>query len=196
VSEPELATIRCAAEAGDNGARTRLFTLLYQELRRMAQRELRRGSAATLSPTTLLHETFLNISQRESLAFTDASQFMSYAARAMRGLIVDYVRRRQTTKRGGMLRITALPTELPYAVDSDPALSRIEELNHALDELALVDPRLAECVDLKFFCGFTFWQIAQFKRVSERTVRRQWSKARVLLNALIVESEESCQAPP
>jgi RNA polymerase sigma factor (TIGR02999 family) len=189
--EPELATIRYAAEAGDRRAGDRLFTLLYEELRRMAQRELRRGSATTLSPTTLLHETFLNISQRETLAFAHAGQFMSYAARAMRGLIIDHVRRRQTTKRGGQLQITSLPTELPGVLESDPALARIDDLNRALDALALVDSRLAECVDLKFFCGFSFGQIAEFRRVSERTVRRDWSKARVLLNALILEPEES-----
>lgn len=196
MSETELATMRYAAEAGDARARDRMFTVLYEELRRMAQRELQRGSSATLSPTTLLHETFLNISQRESLAFADTGQFMSYAARAMRGLIIDYVRRRQTTKRGGQLQITALPTELPHVVENDPALARIEELNRALDSLAAVDPRLAECVDLKFFCGFSFGQIAQFRHVSERTVRRDWNKARLLLNTLIVEADEPCQQPP
>src|SRR5687768_12182685 len=102
-----------AAETGNVEASRRLFTMLYDELHRMAQRELRRGSAVTLSPTTLLHETYLSISQRESVTFADRERFMSYAARAMRGLLIDYMRTRQAQKRGGEFEITSLPTDLP-----------------------------------------------------------------------------------
>jgi DNA-directed RNA polymerase specialized sigma24 family protein len=92
MSEITFAEVVHAAEVGAPKARDQLFVLLYDALRQMAQRELRRGGGVSLTPTTLLHETYLNISQRESVAFSDRGQFMSYAARAMRGLIVDYLR--------------------------------------------------------------------------------------------------------
>jgi RNA polymerase sigma factor (TIGR02999 family) len=181
------------AAKGDGRAPDQLFTMLYQQLWRMAHRELRRGAALTLSPTTLLHETFLNISQRESVAFVDGGQFMSYAARAMRGLIVDYLRNRHAQKRGGDFEIVTLPTELPHAQQEDAEGSEIEKLNAALESLARIDGRLAECVDLKFFCGFSFHEIAQLRDVSERTVQRDWDKARILLNRLINAQEDQLQ---
>jgi RNA polymerase sigma factor (TIGR02999 family) len=196
VSEVSFATIRYAAEAGDAQARSELFGVLYKELRRMARREVRRGAALTLSPTTLLHETFLNISQRETLAFADRSQFMCYAARAMRGLVIDYLRSRRAMKRGGDLVIASLPEELPWALADEGAAKRIEELNLALETLASVDAQLAECVDLKFFCGFSFSEIGRLRNVSERTVRREWTKARVLLNNLMIEEGDACLTPP
>ena len=173
-----------AAENGGRQARDGLFAALYDELHRMAQRELRRNSAATLSPTTLLHETFLNVAQRESAAFSDRPRFMAYAARAMRGLLIDYLRNRKAQKRGGNFEITSLPTELPRGSEPD---NDIEHLSEALDTLAKIDSRLAECVDLKFFCGFSFNDIAQMRDVSERTVQRDWDKARLLLNRLITD---------
>jgi RNA polymerase sigma factor (TIGR02999 family) len=193
VPETGLITLVYAAEAGDARARNQLFTLLYKDLRRMAQRHLRAGRPMTLSPTTLLHETFMNISQRESLAFADRGQFMSYAARAMRGLIIDYLRRGQATKRGSAYEITSLPTDLPHSPPLDQSWTRIEQLNDALESLATIDARLAECVDLKFFCGFSFEEIAKFRNSSQRTVRRDWDKARLLLSDLMSDQEDSCQ---
>jgi RNA polymerase sigma factor (TIGR02999 family) len=180
----ELAEVIQSAEMGDVDARDRLFTTLYDELRRMAQRELRRGGGLTLSPTTLLHETFLNVSQRESLAFASYGQFMSYAARAMRGLVINYIRDRRAQKRGGGFQITSLATDPPAAPD-DISTQQVEKLNEALQLLEKVDARLAECIDLKFFCGHSFEEIASFRKVSERTVRRDWEKARLLLNGLM-----------
>ena len=162
--------------------REKLFGSLYSELHRMAQHELRRNAAVTLSPTTLLHETYLNLSQRQSLDFPDRARFMAYASRAMRGLLIDYVRSRQAQKRGGGFAITSLPTELPQAQAADVEL---EKLSAALESLAAMDARLAQCVDLKFFCGFSFVDIAEMWSVSERTVQRDWDKARVLLNRLL-----------
>jgi RNA polymerase sigma factor (TIGR02999 family) len=164
--------------------RDRLFETLYGELHRAAQRELRRNTAATLSPTTLLHETWLSLSGANDAAFADRTKFMAYAARAMRGLLIDYVRTRQAQKRGGEFEITTLPAELPHA-DEDIEL---EKLGTALDELSKVDARLAQCVELKFFCGFSFAEIAELWGVSERTVQRDWDKARVLMNRYITDS--------
>jgi RNA polymerase sigma factor (TIGR02999 family) len=170
-----------AIETAGGESREHLFETLYAELHRAAQRELRRNAAVTLSPTTLLHETYLSMSSGGGAAIGDRAQFMAYAARAMRGLLIDYLRNRQAQKRGGQFEITTLPTELPHA---DPDVA-IEEFGGAIDELARVDARLAQCVDLKFFCGFSFAEIAELWDVSERTVKRDWDKARVLLHRLL-----------
>lgn len=183
MSETELATLLRTADGASAQQREQLFAALYQELHHMAQRELRRNAAVTLSPTTLLHEAYLNISQRDSAPFTDRARFMAYAARAMRGLLIDYLRSRQAQKRGGEFTITSLTTEGPEL----PADSDMKRLGDALDELAVVEPRLAECVDLKFFCGFSFLDIASMRSVTERTVRRDWEKARILLHQLLDE---------
>lgn len=170
-----------------------LLTVLYAELRRMAQRELRRNGGLTLSPTTLLHETFLNIAQRDAMIFPDRARFMAYAARIMRGLVIDYIRNRSTQKRGSEFDFVPLTSELSDALEDSPNAGNVlaDRLNEALDTLAKLDPSLAECVDLKFFCGLSFSEIAQMREVSERTVRRDWVKARVLLNRLLNESQES-----
>ena len=193
--EISFAELVHAAEVGAPKARDKLFVLLYDRLRQMAQRELRRGAAVSLTPTTLLHETYLNISQRESVAFSDRGQFMCYAARAMRGLIVDYLRSRHAQKRGGEFRITSLPTELPHAPEELEGESlRADALNDALESLEKIDERLAQCVDLKFFCGFSFIEIARLHEVSERTVQRDWDKARLLLRRIIAGQEPDCRA--
>jgi len=197
MSEVTFAEVVHAAEVGAPKARDQLFVLLYDALRQMAQRELRRGSGLSLTPTTLLHETYLNISQRESVAFSDRGQFMSYAARAMRGLIVDYLRSRHAQKRGGEFKITSLPTELPHVSEElDGQSLRVEDLNDALGSLEKIDARLAQCVDLKYFCGFSFNEIARLREVSERTVQRDWDKARLLLRRIIGEREPDCEAVP
>lgn len=171
-----------AADAGDGAARERLFVTLYHELHRMASREVHRNAGLSLSPTTLLHETFLNISSRESAQFADKRRFMAYAGRAMRGLVIDYLRRGAAKKRGSEFEITAVPEESLRVGGEDIA---IERLRDALEVLMQIDTRLAECVDLKFFCGFSFGEIAELWEVSERTVQRDWDKARLLLNRLL-----------
>jgi len=172
------------AESGDPNAGEKLFVALYDELHRMASRELRRNVAVTISPTTLLHETYLNVSGRESAEFVDRQKFMAYAARAMRGLIIDYMRRGNAQKRGGAFEFTSLQDGLPIAGEEQGSLD-VEHLREALEALGSVDARLAECVDLKFFCGFSFGDIANLWEVSERTVQRDWDKARLLLSRLI-----------
>jgi RNA polymerase sigma factor (TIGR02999 family) len=170
-----------ALDTGEQEAREHLFTVLYDRLHRMAQRELRFHSSVTLSATTLLHETFLNLSQRESAAYFGRSGFLVYAARAMRGLVIDYLRGRQAQKRGSEFDITSLSTSVEGSAD-DVHERQIEHLNEALQALERVDVRLAECVDLKYFCGLSLIEIARMRNVSERTVQRDWYKARVLLN--------------
>jgi RNA polymerase sigma factor (TIGR02999 family) len=178
------------SNAGDAEAREHLFTVLYDKLHRMAQRELRFHSSVTLGATTLLHETFLNLSQRESAAYFDRSGFLVYAARAMRGLVIDYLRGRQAQKRGSGFDITSLSTNLEGGADEDHK-RQVEHLGEALKALERVDFRLAECVDLKFFCGLSLMEIARIRNVSERTVQRDWQKARVLLNRFMTSDSAS-----
>jgi RNA polymerase sigma factor (TIGR02999 family) len=165
--------------------RDELFKTLYAELHRVAQRELRKNAAVPLSPTTLLHETFLSLSRSEGAAFPDRARFMAYAACAMRGLLIDYLRTRQAQKRGGQFEITSLPTEFQAGTEAIEA----QKLGSALDELSKFNPRLAECVDLKFFCGLSYADIAQLWDVSERTVQREWEKARIILFRLMKDAE-------
>jgi len=159
-----------------------LFAALYRELRGLARRELARsGPGASLGVTSLLHEAYLDIAQREGVAFPDRARFLTYAARVMRGLIIDGLRRRQARKRGGDFEITSIDgKDMGNAAPASDA-EEIERLGRALDELAAVEPEIANVVDLKFFCGFTFTEIASLRGVSERTVQRHWDKARIYL---------------
>jgi RNA polymerase sigma factor (TIGR02999 family) len=175
------------AEQGDPLARQQLFALLYDELHRVAQRELKaRGGALGLSPTTVLHESYLSFFGRDSTSFATRAQFLAYAARAMRGLIIDYARNRHAQKRGGAFEITSLPTEIPEQLVDDRELARVGE---ALDALLVIDSALGELVELKFFCGFSFAEIAALRGSSERTVQRDWAKARILLHREMTASE-------
>jgi RNA polymerase sigma factor (TIGR02999 family) len=167
-----------AGEGGSKPAADALFSALYSELRRLAKRELaRHGAPITLGATSLLHKAYLEFADRTGAVFADRNGFMGYAARVMRGLIIDYARTRRALKRGGQFEITAIESDVEAATD-DHELSRISD---ALDELAKVEPLLAELVDLKFFCGFSFGEIAAMRDVSERTIQRQWEKARIYL---------------
>jgi RNA polymerase sigma factor (TIGR02999 family) len=178
--KPTLSTLVESFETGNRGEADALFATLYRELHRMARRELaKRGSGTTLGATTLLHEAYLDISLRDRTAFPDRNRFMAYASRVMRGLIIDYARNRHADKRGGLFEITSIGTEGAELIPDSRELTRISD---ALDELATVDPRLAQVVDLKFFCGFSFGEIAAMQTVSERTVQRDWEKARIYLH--------------
>ena len=160
-----------------------LFDTLYSELHRLARRELyRRGRIGGLGVTTLLHEAYLTMSAKEGAVFLDRPRFMAYAARVMRGLIIDDVRRRRSHKRGGLHEITSLRTDHVESV-ADP--NALEKIGDALDELAKAEPELAEIVDLKFFCGFSFAEIAAMRGVSERTIQRAWEKGRLYLHHAI-----------
>lgn len=169
-----------AAEQGDSSAAQLLFAALYSELHRIAQRELaRQGMPVTLSATTLLHEAYLDMASRKGPSFPDRARFMGYAARVMRGLIIDHARNRHAQKRGGQFEITSLRTGVGENILDHHELSRLSD---ALDELAKLDASLAEIVDLKFFCGFSFAEIAAMRGVAERTVQRKWEKARIYLH--------------
>ena len=176
------------ADAGDGAAANELFAALYRELHAIAERELRRGgSDLTLGTTNLLHEAYLNIANQEGVRFPDRPRFLAYACRAMRGLMIEYVRRRQAKKRGGEFHITSVTGDV--ASDDDIAAAEpLERLAGALDTLGEVEPSLAQLVDLHFFCGFSLGEIAAIRSVSERTVQRDWRKARLLLHRTLQDA--------
>ena len=177
-----LSSLFVSAEQGDPAAADVLFATLYDELHRLARRELARRGSGTLGATTVLHEAYLDISGRERTTFPDRNRFMAYASRVMRGLIVDYARRRHAQKRGGLFEITAVDSGVGE-VGFDAG--QLGDLSEALEGLHAADPRLARVVDLKYFCGFSFAEIGAMLDVSERTAQRDWEKARIYLHRVL-----------
>ncbi len=181
--DTSIAALIEAADRGDASAAAPLFEALYAELHRLARRELARHAqpVASLGATTLLHEAYLDMAAREA-SFPDRPRFMSYAARVMRGLIIDHARHHKAQKRGGLFEITSLRTDAADGGVDERESARLSRIGDALDELARTDAALAEVVDLKFFCGFSFAEIAAMQGVTERTIQRRWEKARLFLH--------------
>lgn len=180
--EADLVGLLHRASGSDPAAADQLFALLYDELHRLAERHLRRGNAGlTLGTTTLVHEAYLSMAGRSDIAFPDRERFFAYASRAMRGLVIDYARRRCAKKRGRQFEIT-LTADEGQAAGAVEDTTDLPALGDALTELATLDAKLAELVDLHFFGGFSLVEIAEFRGVAERTVQRDWRKARMLLH--------------
>lgn len=185
---PTITALIASTEGGDRKAADALFAALYAELHELARRKLAGAdSRLTLGPTTLLHEAYLDIAQREGAVFPDRGRFLGYAAKVMRGVIIDYARSHGAQKRGGASAAVTLDEETAVAADGGD----LAEIGAALEDLSAVDPPLADIVDLKFFCGFSFAEIAQMRGVSERTVQRHWEKARMYLRRKIEENAQT-----
>ena len=163
---------------GRREAFDQILPLVYQELRRAARRELAVRPSDTLSTTALVHELYLKFSRAQRADWRNRSHFLSVAAVAMRHILVDRARRRTAEKRGGPQRQVTLDDNL---IAADSQAESLLELHEALDQLALLDPRLARVVECRFFGGMTEQETADALRVTERTVRRDWIKARALL---------------
>ncbi len=178
-----MSTVHAEAVAptpGRPGHADALFESLYDDLRRLARREVwRNGARDFVGTRTLVHEAWLEISRRHALAFDEPGKFLAYATQTMRGLVIDRVRAHHAQKRGGGLDITALDT---HAAEQAMQPDQLDHVSEAIDALAATEPQLAQVVDLKFFCGFTLAEIARMLDVSERTVQRQWEKARLMLH--------------
>jgi RNA polymerase sigma factor (TIGR02999 family) len=180
---PTIPSLFDAAERGDGGATDALFAVLYSELHILAKRELaKQGAPVSIGATTLLHQAYIDMAARDGVSFPDRARFMGYAARVMRGLIVDHARGRRAQKRGGQFHITSMPTD---ATESLVDERQLIEVGAALDELATMEPDLAAIVDLRFFCGFTLEEAAALQGINERTARRRWERARVYLHRRI-----------
>jgi len=163
----------------DPGALGRVFTLLYDELRRLAKANVGSGEK-TLSPTVLIHEAYLRLLGNAQLALNDRHHFLACAARAMRVIWVDNVRRRTALKRGGPNE--DLPLDLAELVPAPLQLSgELLSLDEALNRLDTLNPRQREVVELRYFGGLEFAEIAQLLECSERTAKREWERARAFL---------------
>lgn len=175
----EMTVLLSAVRAGQPGAVDALVALTYKEIHDLAHQRLRRNAAITLLDTTsLVHECYLRLVQLGELKVADRTHFIAYAARAMRSIVIDLARQRQADRRGGGATDLTVDTSIAEREDTDEVI-RIDE---ALAELSTVDPRLAGVVELKYFGGLTHDEIAQVLGVNERTVRRDWEKARLFLH--------------
>ena len=179
----DVTQILSQIESGDPSAAAELLPLVYSELRRLAGAKLAdENPGQTLQATALVHEAYLRlVDVDQARRWNSRVHFFRAAAEAMRRILVDHARRKRSLKRGGEFKITSASGEEPSPDDSVSPES-LENLSSALDELASVDPQLAQLVDLHFFCGFTLVELAQMRGVSERTVQRDWRKARLLLH--------------
>lgn len=182
-SAPErLTELVSRMQRGDRNARDALFAAAYQDLRRMAHSRLHDGGRNTVLDTTaLVHESYLRLSQSHGLDFPDRARFLAYAGHVMRSVIVDLVRQAASERHGGQVQhvtLTGDAVERAALPASDEHILRVHE---ALAELQAVDPRLVQVVELRYFAGLSDLEIAQALGVTDRTVRRDWAHARLLL---------------
>jgi RNA polymerase sigma factor (TIGR02999 family) len=185
----DITVLLDAAREGDRGALDRVLATLYQELHSMARRQLAgQQHGHTLDATALVHEAYLKLIGRGdgSAKFDDRAHFFAYAASAMRSVIVDYARQRLAQKRGGDLhRVTDLPEDIEGGLRLDEDMLGLDT---ALNRLTTVDPRLTQVVELRYFAGLSELEIAALMQRSERSVRRDWQKARMFLLASLQEA--------
>src|SRR5688572_27799644 len=169
------------AQLGDEAALKVVFDTTYEELRTQARARLRRGARNTLLDTTsLVHEAYLRFANSGRLHIGDREHFLRYASHVMRSVIVDFVRERRAERRGGDAPHVTLNSELgngTSAADEEEILG----VHEALEELARVDARLVQVVEMRYFAGMTETEIAAALGINDRTVRRDWQKARLLL---------------
>ena len=173
-----------AVNAGQAGAQDALFAATYSELRKLARSRLRDGGRNTLLDTTaLVHESYLRFLNVGQLRSEDRRAFFAYASRVMRSVIIDAVRERQAERRGGDLQRLTLNTQVS---DSLPAgEDELLQVHEALEALAEAEPRLAKVVEMRYFGGYSEAEIAEALDITDRTVRRDWDKARMLLGAML-----------
>ena len=183
---PEVTALLQRARAGDGQALGDAYAAVYEELKRAARLQLRRGRGP-LETTALVHEAYLKLIGRGTGAaqFDDRAHFFAYAASAMRSVVVDYARQRLAQKRGGDLhRVTDLPEDIEGGLRLDEDMLGLDT---ALNRLASVDERLAQVVEMRYFAGLSELEIAALLKRSERSVRRDWQKARMFLLASLQE---------
>jgi len=167
-----------AAGAGDTEALRHLFGIVYDELKRIARRQLLGGDGATLDTTGLVHEAYLKLINPDRLELRDRRHFFVVAAKAMRQIVIDHARRRLALKRGGdVIAVTLGDEAVPDGMTPDVLL----RLDHALEQLGGFDQRLAELVEMRFFAGLSVEQIAATQNLTPRTVHRDWRRAKAFL---------------
>lgn len=176
----ELTQWLSAARSGDRAAIEQICAATYAELHALAHsRIMRSGRLTLLDTTSLVHETFLRLLNARRLSLDDRLHFLAYAAKVMRSVIVDYARQRASARRGGDEARVAIQSDVP-----DRGVAGAEEIirvSDALEELRQLDERMVSIIEMRYFAGLTFEEVAASLELSERTVRREWEKARALL---------------
>ncbi|MGQ3093854.1 MAG: ECF-type sigma factor [Roseateles sp.] len=170
-----------AARAGDAAAAQAAWPLVYPELRRIARARLRGPAAPSLATEDLLHEGFLRLAQAPGAVLTDRHHFYALASKAMRHIVIDHLRRSRAKVHGGGWQALSWDTGMVDAATPETDGERLLSLDAALDALAALEPVLAKVVELRFFGGYTEIETAQALGLSDRTVRRHWTKARAFL---------------
>ncbi len=171
------------ARTGDRASLDHVFEALYPELRRLAQTRLA-GGEHTLSATALVHESYVSLSRNQQLDLLDRHHFMACAARAMRGILIDHLRASHADKRGGGAPTITLGAALGEFQETGCDLLALDQALGALDA---IDPAQRELVELHFFAGVEFQDIAEGRGVNEKTVRRHWQRARAFLLAQLAD---------
>lgn len=178
----EVTELIVAARGGDRAANDRLFEAVYADLHRIAERHIDRRRGDGMQATSLVHEAWFRLARPDALALADREHFFAVAARAMRQLVVDHARRRMAAKRGGAQAPETLETDVP-GPDSAGRDDDVLALDQALGRLAALDPALARLVELRFFAGLELEEIESITGRSERSLKRDWRKARAFLHA-------------
>jgi RNA polymerase sigma factor (TIGR02999 family) len=162
-----------------------LFSMLYQQLRRLARSRLSSGGRHTLLDTSsLVHEAFLRMQREGGAALQSKEHFLAYAATTMRSVIVDFVRRRSADRRGGDVSHVTLDTQASEELGAASG-EEILDVHKALHALSAIDMRLVRVVEMRYFAGFTDVEIASALGITDRTVRRDWDRARMLLGTIL-----------
>jgi len=180
----DLTTSLAGARQGDSEVLEQLFSELYRDLRQLAHARLKGHETFTLLNTTaLVHESYLRFLKSGRVQFADRANFIGYAARVMRSVVVDFARESLAQRRGGQEVHIALETDV--AASPAKGESEILQVHEALDELANVSERMARVVEMRYFGGMSDAEIGEALNLSERTVRRDWEKARIILAAAL-----------
>jgi len=192
-NELSLAEMFRKANCGDGVALNQLFSVLYGELHRLARARLRGNRDLTLLQTTaLVHESYFRFLKAGQVRIIDRSHFLSYASRVMRSIIVDFFRERSAKRRGGDDIRVPLDPEIAEPVPAGE--TEAIRVHQALEELSLVSDRLTRVVEMRYFAGMTESEMAEALGVTERTVRRDWEKARILLATALKQGREHHEA--
>ncbi len=179
-----LTVLLSRVQDGDRAARDALFAAAYQDLRRLAHSRLHDGGRNTVLDTTaLVHESYLRFVQTGELKLEDRRAFFGYASRVMRSVIVDSARARLAERRGGDAQKMTLSTDLVQELGRGE--EGIVQVHEALQELEQADARAAQMVEMRYFGGYSDKEIAETLAITERTVQRDWEKAKVLLRVIL-----------
>jgi RNA polymerase sigma factor (TIGR02999 family) len=180
----DITSLLKAAAEGDRGAADQAFALLYADLQRLAHSRMSRsGNMTMLDTTALVHESWLRFQGANEAVFADKQHFMGYAARVMHSVVVDFVRARRAARHGGGVEHVTLNTAIGDSLARrDDEILRVDE---AMQQLAVADRRLHDVVELRYFGGLSEAEIAAILGVTERTVQRDWAKARLFLSSAL-----------